>query len=304
MPVVIYYHPDCELHEMGPGHPENPQRLQAIIQGLKGSGFAQDLIWRKAPLAQREDLFRAHDAFHVDTLMHSAPQSGYLSIDPDTLMNPKTLQAAFRAAGSLIAAVDTVLDTPNKKVFCAVRPPGHHAERDRAMGFCFFNNIAVGALYALEMRHLKRIAIVDIDVHHGNGTQDILGQEPRVLFCSAFEHPFFPGTHLDTNEHILHAPAPYGTGSELWRKEVQGWFKKIEAFAPECILVSAGFDAHRDDELAGLNLDEDDFAWVSEHLSQLAEKVCQGRLIATLEGGYDLPSLTRSVVAFVQAMNA
>ena len=304
MAIAFISHPDCALHEMGAGHPECPQRLSAIQDQLLASRMELALRHLEAPLASREQLCLAHDPAYVDRIFRSAPREGYLRLDPDTLMNPHSLAAARRAAGAVILAVDTVMEGGIPQAFCAVRPPGHHAEHDRAMGFCIFNNVAVGAAHALHQHRLQRVAIVDFDVHHGNGTEDIFTEDTRVLFCSSFQHPFYPYSDLETNPaQTVHAPLPAGSGGAAFRRAVEEhWLPRLEAFAPQLLLISAGFDAHAEDEMAGLMLVESDYHWVTRQLLALARRHCEGRMVSTLEGGYALGALGRSVVAHLDAL--
>ncbi|MCW9059071.1 MAG: histone deacetylase family protein [Gammaproteobacteria bacterium] len=258
----------------------------------------------EAPLASRDQLCRAHDPDYVDHIFHNAPREGYVRLDSDTLMNPHSLAAARRAAGAVILGVDTVMEGRMHQAFCSVRPPGHHAERRRAMGFCIFNNVAVGAAHALCRHGLQRVAIVDFDVHHGNGTEDIFADDPRVLFCSSFQHPFYPysGTEADTAQAV-HTPLRAGSGGTAFRQAVkERWLPRLEAFAPELIMISAGFDAHAEDEMAALAFGEADYRWVTGELLELARRHARGRIVSTLEGGYALAALGRSVVAHLDAL--
>lgn len=304
MTVAFISHPDCLLHEMGDFHPEQPARIQAIHDALVKSELMNVLKPYSAPLATRAQLIRVHDEKYVNTIFANAPKTGSIALDPDTSMNPHTLQAALRAAGAAILAVDLVMTTKVTSAFCNVRPPGHHAEKDKAMGFCFFNNIAVGVAHALEHYALKRVAIVDFDVHHGNGTEDIFQNDERVLFCSSFQSPFYPYCGVDTNsKHIINIPLPTGTTGEIFREKVKEyWLEKINLFQPEIIFFSAGFDAYIQDELADLQLVEEDYAWVTEQIKEIAVSFCQGRMISMLEGGYHLEGLGRCAVAHVRAL--
>jgi len=304
MTVSIISHPDCALHEMGPQHPESPARLQVIQDQLLISGLDWVLQHHTAPMASREQLCRVHDSEYVEHIFHKSPEEGQAWLDPDTVMNPHSLSAALRAAGAVVLAVDLVMSGQTKAAFCNVRPPGHHAEHNRAMGFCIFNNIAVGAAHALKAYKLKRVAIVDFDVHHGNGTEDIFRDVPEILLCSTFQHPFYPYSGSDTvSEHILNAPLSAGADGHGFRSAVESmWLPRLEEFQPELILISAGFDAHIEDDMAGLCLVEQDFAWVTREIKTIADKYAQGRIISTLEGGYALPALGRSAAAHVDAL--
>jgi acetoin utilization deacetylase AcuC-like enzyme len=304
MTISIISHPDCVLHEMGAHHPERPARLFAIQDQLLVSGLDFVLQHRDAPLATREQLCRAHDADYVEQIFLKSPQQGQVWLDPDTLMNPHSLSAALRAAGAVVLGVDLVMNEEASAAFCNVRPPGHHAEHDKAMGFCIFNNIAVGAAHALQAYKLKRIAIVDFDVHHGNGTEDIFREAPDVLFCSTFQHPFYPNTGADSaSEHIVDVPLSSGTDGPVFRDAVKShWLPRLEAFQPELIFISAGFDAHVEDDMAGLRLVDQDFAWVTAEVKKIADKYAKGRIVSALEGGYALSALGRSVAAHINAL--
>jgi len=304
MTISIISHPDCSLHEMGAHHPESPERLSAIQDQLLSSGLDSILQHHDAPLASREQLYRAHDIEYVDYIFKKAPKEGQAWLDPDTSMNPHSLSAALRAAGAVILGVDLVMTGQSLAAFCNVRPPGHHAEHNKAMGFCIFNNIAVGAAHALQTHKLKRVAIVDFDVHHGNGTEDIFREVPEVLYCSTFQHPFYPDT--DTNsapEHIVKVPLPAGADGQAFRTAVKShWLPKLETFQPELIFISAGFDAHVEDDMANLCLIEQDFSWVTNEIKKLAEKYAKGRIVSALEGGYTLSALGRSVAAHINTL--
>ena len=306
MATALFTHPDCTLHEMGAGHPESPQRLKAILAALESSGLAAKLLTREAPEATREHLERVHAPEHVDLIFDSAPQRGYAYLDPDTSMNAKSLSAALRAAGAVVAATDLVIAGEATSAFCAVRPPGHHATPERAMGFCLFNNVAIGALHAIEAHGLERVAILDFDVHHGNGTEDAFHEDPRVMLCSTFQHPYYPYCGADSgNEHIINVPLPAMTDGRGFRSAVQRfWIPALEAFKPQMVFVSAGFDAHRDDPLAYLKLDDEDYRWVTEQLLDIANRHAEGRVVSTLEGGYNTDALGRCVVEHVRVLAA
>ncbi|MEO5963020.1 MAG: histone deacetylase family protein [Thermomonas sp.] len=301
----IYSHPACLAHDTGPGHPERPERLSAVTDALHAA-FPQ-LDWHQAPRASRGQLLRAHSLELLDKVLET--RSGErMFLDPDTVLSPASAEAALRAAGAVVAAVDAVVGGHTARAFCAVRPPGHHATADVAMGFCLFNNIAVGALHALAAHGLERIAIVDFDVHHGNGTQDIFAQNPRVLFASSHQWPLYPDTGARTETgvgNIINAPLPAGTGSMDFRTAwSQTLLPAVEAFKPQLLMISAGFDAHRRDPLAQLQLESADFGWITAELVNLAERHCGGRIVSTLEGGYDLTALAQSSVAHVGALLA
>jgi acetoin utilization deacetylase AcuC-like enzyme len=305
MSVGVLSHPDCVLHEMGPGHPESPLRISAIQDQLIASGLDALLRHYVAPLAPRAALERVHTPAYVAQLFAAAPATGYRYIDPDTTMNPHTLAAALRAAGAALEAVDRVMAREVSAAFCNVRPPGHHAERDRAMGFCFFNNVAVAAAHALEHHRLERVAIVDFDVHHGNGTEDIFQDEPRVLLCSSFQHPFYPYSDAHSRPHIVKMPLAAGSGSAEFRAAMETHcLPALADFAPEFVFFSAGFDAHADDPLASLGLTENDYGWITTQVKNLTERQAGGRIVSVLEGGYDLSALGRSVAAHLKALLA
>ena len=257
-----------------------------------------------APLAKREHLERVHDSDYVTQIITEAPHEGILRLDSDTFMMPDTLNAALRAAGAVVHAVDLVMSGKFKAAFCAVRPPGHHAEHHRAMGFCYFNNVAVGAGHAMAEYGLERVAIIDFDVHHGNGTEDIFQNDPRVLFCSSFQHPFYPFTGHETEAgHIINIPLSAGAKGEEFRARVEErWLPALEAFKPQLVMISAGFDAHAEDDMGHLRLREPDYDWVTTKLKEIADKYAEGRIVSTLEGGYVLGALARSVIAHLDAL--
>ncbi|MDP5040033.1 MAG: histone deacetylase family protein [Paraglaciecola sp.] len=303
MSFVFISHPSCGLHDMGNEHPESPARLHAINDRLIASGLDFVIDKQQAIKANKQHLYLAHAKQYVDEVFAKAPQQGRVELDPDTFMAPPSLEAALYAAGANVMAVDLVMQGKAEQVFCAVRPPGHHAEKDQAMGFCIFNNIAVAACYAMAEYGLARIAIVDFDVHHGNGTENIFFDDPRVLFCSSFESPFYPYNVGPGNEHILNLPLPAGTyGDEFMQKITEQWLEKLDAFAPQLILISAGFDGHYEDEMAHFNLVETDYHWITAELKKIANKHSQGKMISTLEGGYALSALGRSVTVHIKAM--
>lgn len=304
MSIAIISHPDCLLHEMGDAHPEQPERLRVIEEALKQDKFKTVLKPYEAPLATREQLARVHELKYIDEIFNQAPQTGLVHLDPDTVMNPFTLQAALRAAGAAAYGVDLVMSGEVEKAFCNVRPPGHHAERARAMGFCFFNNIAVGVAQALEKHKLERVAIIDFDVHHGNGTEDIFKTDERVLLCSSFQYPFYPFSGAETiSNHIINLPLPEGTEGVTWRENIeQSWLEEIKNFKPELLFFSAGFDGYVGDELANFCLVEDDYAWVTEQVIQITQASAHGRVISVLEGGYALDGLGLCVAAHLRGM--
>ncbi|MDT8326512.1 MAG: histone deacetylase family protein [Roseovarius sp.] len=305
MTTALITHPDCLGHETPEGHPEQIARLEHVLAALEG----KELLRVTAPMVAEDDLLRVHPRSHIEAIRAAAPTSGITQLDADTYMSPGTLAAAHRAAGGAVRAVDLVMAGEVQNAFVATRPPGHHAERETTMGFCLFGNIAVAAKHALDHHGLSRVAIVDFDVHHGNGTQDLLEDDARALFVSSHQFPLWPGTGTadDTGPHgtILNLPLAPGTGSEGFGKIYEDKvFPAVTAFKPELLLISAGFDAHRDDPLADLRLTEDDFAWVTGRLCDLADDLCGGRILSCLEGGYDLMALAQSAAAHVDVLIA
>lgn len=301
--VPVFSHPSLLDHDTGPGHAERPERLAAVIEALRAA--FPDLDLRQAPPATRGQLLRVHDASLLATILDAQP-TGRIPLDSDTVLSPGSAQAALHAAGAGVAAVDAVQGGSERRVFCAVRPPGHHATADIAMGFCLFNNIAVAAAHALDRYGLTRISIVDFDVHHGNGTQAIFEAEPRVQYVSSHQLPLFPDTGRRDERgvgNVVNVPLPPGTGSqhfcEAWRERL---LPEIDAFAPQLLMISAGFDAHWRDPLAQLQLDAEDFGWLTGELVALAERHCEGRVVSMLEGGYDLQALRESSVAHLRAL--
>ena len=298
---------------MGQGHPECPQRLRAITQHLQASGLSATLQHFDAPLADLSAVHRAHGESHVAALSALAREiagaagagaSSLRYVDPDTAMNAHSWDAALRAAGAAVAATDAVIAGDLDNAFCATRPPGHHACRDQAMGFCLINNVAVAALHALSRHGLQRVAIVDFDVHHGNGTEDIVAGDPRILMLSFYQHPFYPsGGSRSKASNLVNLPVPAGTGGAVVRALVQNlWLPRLEQHRPEMIFVSAGFDAHRDDHLGQMALVEDDYGWITEQLMQAAERHGRGRVVSCLEGGYNLNALGRSVETHLRVL--
>jgi len=297
-------HRDCQLHEMGSYHPECPDRLTAINDHLIAQGLDSYFVYHDAPLATLQQLHRVHSAGHLERLKRASPELGIVHLDPDTAMNRHTWQAALRSAGAGVKAVDLVMAGEVENAFCAVRPPGHHAERRAAMGFCFFNNIAVAAAHALEAHGLARVAIADFDVHHGNGTEDCFQGDQRVLMVGTFQHPFYPYSGTENQaSNMLNVPLARGTNGEEFRHVVSDlWMPRLREFQPQMILISAGFDAHYEDEMGGMKLLEKDYAWVTEQLKQLAEQCAEGRIVSMLEGGYSLSALARSVAAHIRVL--
>jgi acetoin utilization deacetylase AcuC-like enzyme len=307
MTTLLFSHPDCIAHDTGPGHPERSARLTAVLDALAKSEFAA-LIRREAPLADLAVIERVHEPAYVKSVFDAVPKSGYGNLDADTVLSPGSGTAALRAAGALTAAVDAVIANEASNAFCAVRPPGHHAVFDEAMGFCLFNNIAIGALHALEKHRLARVAVVDFDVHHGNGTQDVAERDPRLFFASSHQFPAYPGTGRATergNGNIVNVPLVPGSGSAEFRSRFADHIiPALKAFHPQFVFISAGFDAHKRDPLAQLALDEDDFTWATNELLAVARATCSGRVVSTLEGGYDLEALAASASAHVKALMA
>jgi acetoin utilization deacetylase AcuC-like enzyme len=297
-------HSDCTLHDMGSHHPESPARLAAIEDQLIASGLMDHLTRADAPKASAEQLERVHDAGYLDAIEAASPSDGWVQLDPDTAMNPHTLDAAWRAAGAGVLAVDRVIAGDAENAFCSVRPPGHHALRERAMGFCVINNVAVAAAHALDHHGLQRVAIVDFDVHHGNGTEAIFTGDDRVLMVSTFQHPFYPYSGTEgRSERMVNIPLPAYSDGKAFRAAVeQHWLPALDAFKPQMIFISAGFDAHREDDLAMLKFVEADYAWVTEKLMAVAQRHAQGRIVSMLEGGYSLSALGRSAAVHLKAL--
>ena len=304
MRTAYISHVDCLKHDTSQAHPESPRRLSAIDDRFIESGLSDVLINMDAPEVRREHLLRVHTRRHVETVESMTPASGYAYLDPDTVISPGSLKAARRAAGAVTSAVDLVVSGEISSAFCGVRPPGHHAESARAMGFCLFNNIAVGAAHALEEHGLNKVAIIDFDVHHGNGTEEIFKDEPRVLFCSTYQHPFFPFTpQLEDAANRVSIPLDAAAKSPEFRAAVvDHWLPALKKFEPEMIFVSAGFDAHVDDDMSNVSLTDADFRWVSEQIVAIAESSAAGRIVSVLEGGYELNSLARCVEQHVRVL--
>ncbi len=303
--MLLYTHASMLHHEPPPGHAEHAGRLQVVLDQLETMTFDR----REAPLAERESIERVHPAAYVDALelAFAETRDSRVRLDPDTYISAGSREAVYRAAGACVAAVDAVLGNEGDMAFCAVRPPGHHAEPMAPMGFCIFNNVAIGALHALDAHGLRKVAIVDFDVHHGNATQTIAEREARLMFASTHQSPLYPGTGAANETGIAHnvinAPLPAGAGSTEWRRAMETRvLPALDAFVPELILVSAGFDAHKADPLAQMELETEDFAWAGQELRALALRHCKGKLVSTLEGGYDLPALAGSAAAFLRAL--
>lgn len=308
MTTAFYLPAQCQEHDMGPHHPECPQRLQAIADLMHTTGLDQRVLRSQSPPAQLHHLLAAHAPAYVDDILakmqRSQAQSRPDAVDPDTFISPGTQAAALHAAGAAIHATDAVISGQVDNAFCAIRPPGHHACHDKAMGFCFFNNAVVAARHALQAHGLKRVAIIDFDVHHGNGTENIVAHDERILMCGIFQHPLYPysGEH-PLGPQMFNVPVdPYTRGPAIRELIQKHWAPAVEAFAPELFVVSAGFDAHREDTLGQLGLEEDDYAWITQRIMQWAQRHAQGRIVSCLEGGYHLSALARSVCAHVRVL--
>lgn len=305
MATALISHPDCRLHDMGPLHPECPRRIDVITDMLMTMRVLDMLVHTEAPPASREELLRVHHGAYLDQLRSMLPAQGFVPIDMDTVMNPKTLDAAERAAGAVVRATDMVLSGEVANAFCNVRPPGHHATPDTAMGFCFYNNIAIGVAHALEQHGLERVAVLDFDVHHGNGTDLIFMDDPRVQVCSLYQQGLFPFSE-GQDHHVggVDLALPAGCGGNDMRTAVEAvWLPAMESFRPQMVFVSAGFDAHAHDEMSGLMFSDADYAWLSELVMQIADRYAGGRLVSSLEGGYDLDSLGRCAAAHVKILS-
>ena len=307
MSTLLLTHPACLGHDAGAHHPERPQRLEAVLKALDGEEFS-GLTRREAPEATVEQLGRVHPPAFVQAVLDAMPKSGHAAFDADTICSPGSREAALRASGAVVAAVDAVASGDVRNAFCAVRPPGHHAEPMQPMGFCIFNNVAVGALHAREAHGLERVAVVDFDVHHGNGTQAMFERDPGLFFASTHQYPLYPGTGARSERgvgNIVNAPLPPNAGSAEFRAAMErDVLPALRAFKPDFLLVSAGFDAHRADPLAGLNFEDADYRWATERLVEIARDCCAGRVVSTLEGGYDLGALASASREHVRALMA
>ena len=308
MTTAYYTHADCKRHEMGSWHPESPDRLQAIEDQLIASRINTLLDYRDAPLAQESDLARVHTPDAIYRIRENCPtersEYAHFPLDADTSLNAYTWRASLRAAGAAIAATDAVIDAEVDNAFCAIRPPGHHATSKEAMGFCMFNNVAVAVKHARDVRGLQRVAIVDFDVHHGNGTEEIFSQDPRVLMVSFFQHPYYPYSGAEhPSANMINVPVPAHTYGQAIRDLVtEKWLPALRAFQPEMIFISAGFDAHREDDMGQLGLVEADYAWITRKMMEIASQYAKGRIVSCLEGGYNLSALGRSVIAHVKTL--
>ena len=308
MTTLLFTHPACLEHDPSPGHPESPERLRRVLQVLEAPEFGE-LERREAPQATTPQIAVVHPESQINRIFSKLPQSGYAQIDRDTIASPGSGEAALRAAGALIAAVDAVMADDGNNAFCAVRPPGHHAEAEQSMGFCLFNNVAIGAAHVRAVHGLRRVAVMDFDVHHGNGTQAMFWDEPEMLYASTHQSPLYPGTGSATERgasgNIINAPLPPGAGSEAFRAAMSGTIlPAIRGFDPDFLFISAGFDAHLRDPLAQLQFTTEDYTWATEKLCELADGCCAGRVVSTLEGGYDLAALGDAVAAHVLVLMA
>lgn len=304
MHTAYLTHPSCLKHDMGANHPECPERLNAINDQLIASGLLDYLIHVEAPVATKEQLARVHTIKYIEWITSQSPKSGLVDIDGDTALNPFTLDAALHAAGAVVKAVDLVMQGQVKNAFCSIRPPGHHAGRGSASGFCIFNNVAVGAAHAIHHYGLQRVAIVDFDVHHGDGTEDIFHDDPSVMFCSTFRHPYYPHKGVGSgNEHIINVPLGAGsTGTDFQTAVSEQWLPALEHFQPQFIFISAGFDAHYEDDMGGLALKDADYLWITDVLRGIAQRHSKGRIVSTLEGGYALQALGRCVMTHIKSL--
>ncbi len=303
MSTAYISHPDFMKHEMGRHHPECPERIAAIEDQLIQSRLDAHLKRIDPPLASEADITRVHSEDHLAFVKSKAPSSGYAMIDGDTIMNPATWTVSLRAAGAAMAAVDAVMQGEVNNAFCAIRPPGHHAEPHRSMGFCVFNNVAIATRYAIEKYDLDRVAVIDFDVHHGNGTEAAFINDPHVLMCSFFQHPFYPYSGLDGGDNMVNVPLPASTNGKIVRDMIsKTWIPRLDEFKPQLIIISAGFDAHREDDLGQMGLVEDDYVWMTKQLMEVANRYCDGKIVSCLEGGYNLSALGRSVAAHLKTL--
>ncbi len=299
--TALITHPDCVKHEIAPGHPEQPARIGAVLDALADTDLLSSLEQFEAPEAEKSHLTLAHPEAYVQSVFDASPASGSVQLDADTAMNAHSLRASLLAAGAGIKSVDLVTDGEFDNTFCCVRPPGHHAEKTVAMGFCFFGSVAIAALYALRKEGINKVAIIDFDVHHGNGTEDLVGDHEDVFFCSSFQHPLYPGKFgQNVPGRKINIPLDTGCDGETFKQKMQSdCLPALRAFAPDMIFISAGFDAHKDDPLGGLNLVEADFAWITSEIVNIANEFSDGRVVSMLEGGYNLAALGRSAAAHV-----
>ncbi|MCK0107500.1 histone deacetylase family protein [Marinobacter sp. S0848L] len=306
MTTAFFSHDDCLKHNMGPEHPESPERISSILAHIADTDLQQNLDWVRPEEITRDQLLMVHPEPYLQQLDLMAPTRGRVFTDPDTSLMPDTLRAARLAAGGNIQAVDMVMSSQVTNAFVCARPPGHHAERTKSMGFCFYNNIALAALRALNFHQLERVAIIDFDVHQGNGTVDIVSGDERIMMCSSFQHPLYPHSHVHRQpDNIINAPIEANCSSAEYRKRVESaWLKKLQNFRPQLVLVSAGFDGHRLDPMAETNLETEDYRWLTEMIVSVARDHANDRVISTLEGGYHLRALGESVVAHLEVLDA
>lgn len=302
--TALFHHVDCAQHDMGEGHPESPGRVGAILRHLNQTGLLQDLDEVYPEEAKRDHIQRVHPATYVDQIHQLSPKQGRIMLDGDTAMTPYTQRAAYLAAGAAVEAVDMVMNGQCDTAFCATRPPGHHAEQRKSMGFCLFNNVAIAARHALDFHSLERVAIVDFDVHQGNGTVDAFLHDPRVLVCSSFESPLFPFSHVHVDRpNIINTPLEAHTPGHVFRRLVErDWLNRLMDHKPQLILVSAGFDAHREDPLAHIELEARDYRWITRLLMDVARIYCRGRMVSVLEGGYNLQALAQSAEMHLEGL--
>lgn len=301
--TVIISHPDCLLHNSDIQHPECPERLRVISKALSSANLGTYLSYEEAPLATFEQLYRVHDKKYVDSLFQLTPKEGFIYLDSDTIISPHTFSASLRSTGAVVKAVDLLLTNQSKSAFCNVRPPGHHAEHNKAMGFCFFNNIAVGVAHALNAHNVKRIAIIDFDAHRGNGTEAIFFNNKKVLICSIYEETLYPFEVPRKAKNIINIPLPSGATGREFRSEITyNGLERLNAFKPQMIFFSAGFDGHIQDNLSNLNLTEFDYLWLTQQIKEIANAHSQGRMVSVLEGGYALASLGQCIVAHIKGL--
>jgi acetoin utilization deacetylase AcuC-like enzyme len=304
MTTAFISHPDTLLHMMDGGHPESPARITAIKDRLTADGILPKLKSYEAPVVEDRHLLRVHTEQYISHIKKVAPRAGLVRLDPDTAMGPMSLSAVLHASGGAVKATDLVMAKEVQNAFCCTRPPGHHAGRQHAAGFCIFNHVAVGVAHALAQHRLQRVAIIDFDVHHGDGTEDIFKNDSRVMLCSTFQHPFYPHKGADSRtERMINVPMPAGSGGKDFRKAFQGEFlPALERFKPQMVFVSAGFDAHSNDPLAQLKLEKADYVWITEFIKDIADRHAEGRVVSVLEGGYRLPDLAESATAHVATL--
>ena len=304
MTTAFIAHAECAKHDMGAHHPECPARLAAIDDQLIASGVGQFLARYEAPVATDVEITRVHPVEYLQAIRAKSPVSGTVHLDPDTAMNPHSLSAALHAAGAGVLATDLVMKGEVENAFCSVRPPGHHATRSRSMGFCIFNNVAIAARHAIHVHGIERVAIIDFDVHHGNGTEDIFSGDPHVLMASTFQHPFYPYSGTEpAADNMINVPLAAGAGSKAFREAVnKQWLPVLDDFAPQFVIFSAGFDAHADDDMAMLAFQDADYAWATEQVKTIADRHANGRIVSMLEGGYDLSALGRCVVQHLRVL--